>query len=112
MMNALQGIFNANFIGQIKLTTLLSCTSLVIKDYLFKSAFHSSTTNTLKDIIKFLTQKSSLLMIVVYHYQKFVNNNRDKDAQLRYYNMFDAMMDTLYVAFKKLGVEDVALVGR
>lgn len=128
IMKALQGILNANFIGNIKLTTILSYdTSLAIKDDPpSNGAFHSSATNTLRGIINFLVEQGSPLLVAVYPYQKFINDNRDKrisimyatfeatkpvqDGALSYYNLFDAMVDTFHAAMEKLGGGEVTLV--
>ncbi|XP_038880473.1 probable glucan endo-1,3-beta-glucosidase BG5 [Benincasa hispida] len=125
VMMSFQDLLNANYIGQVKLTTLVGYNAaLAYKDPPSSGAFHPTISENMRGILKFLSEEGSPLMVSVFPYRKYmfdggislnyaIFNETEpvvRDGELNYYNLFDAMVEAVYAAIDKEAVGDVTVV--
>lgn len=123
-MQAVQDLLNAHTLVQIKVTTMISYhSSLFIKDLPSRGTFYPNIAEHLKPVINFLAQQGSPLMVHLYPYLEYIQNDSIstefatftatepvRDGQVSYYNLFDMMVDTVASALDKLRVADVDIM--
>lgn len=124
---AMVNIKNAlNSIGltSIKVTTSISMAGLINTYPPSQGAFSNEVVAIMKDVVNFLAQSGAPLMVNVYpyfpyssepqhisfEYASFQATEPVIDGNLKYYSLFDAMVDSVYAAMEKIGVSNVPIL--
>ncbi|XP_008451156.1 probable glucan endo-1,3-beta-glucosidase BG5 [Cucumis melo] len=125
VMMSLQDLLNANYFGQVKLTTLVGYNAaLVSQDPPSSGVFNPTVRENMRGILKFLAEEGSALMVSVFPHRQYKSNGGMslnyaalketkpvvEDGELKYSNLFDAMMDAFYAAIEKETIGEVTLV--
>ncbi|KAE9613300.1 putative glucan endo-1,3-beta-D-glucosidase [Lupinus albus] len=124
---AMQNIHNAiTSIGlnDTKVTTSIFMLGLVTSYPPSSGAFTSEIVEVMKSVTTFLTKTGAPLMANVYPYFAYKSNPKDIsidyamfqtndpviDGELKYFSLFDAMVDSVYAALEKIEARNVPLI--
>lgn len=125
---AMQNILNAiNSIGltNTKVTTSFYMSGLATSFPPSAGAFTSDVENVMRSVAPFLAQNGAPLMVNVYPYFPYSSDPSHVsfqyaafqagadpviDGDLKYDNLFDAMIDSIYAALEKIGAGNVNLI--
>ncbi|KAK1551434.1 hypothetical protein Q3G72_035495, partial [Acer saccharum] len=126
VMQSLQSILDAKGLGStIRVSTVVPLGTLGSSYPPSSGTFTPEASSTLRDVLTFLSQHGSPLLINIYPYFAYaldpVKVQLDyaqftateavvTDGSLSYYNLFDAMVDAFFSAMEKEGVSDVNVV--
>ncbi|XP_020086244.1 glucan endo-1,3-beta-glucosidase-like isoform X1 [Ananas comosus] len=125
MKNIYNALSSAGLSGQIKVSTAVSQGVLGSSYPPSNGAFSSDAASTLGPIVQFLAKTGAPLLVNVYPYFSYVNNQGSikidyalftspgtvvQDGQYGYQNLFDAIVDALYAALQKAGGSNVNVV--
>ncbi|XP_031267861.1 probable glucan endo-1,3-beta-glucosidase BG4 [Pistacia vera] len=125
VMQDLQTLLHSHGLDSIKVSTVISTATLGTSSPPSHGIFSTETRVTMIDVLKFLKNTNSPLLINVYPYfvvaEDPVNVRLDyalftakdvvvKDGNLSYYNMFEAIVDSFFWAMEKEGFSDVEVV--
>ncbi|XVE65317.1 hypothetical protein DITRI_Ditri07aG0171200 [Diplodiscus trichospermus] len=124
MKNLKAALAEAN-LGEIPVTTTVS-TAVLGKSYPpSQGEFSELVSPIMKSITDFLAATGSPLLVNVYPYFAYINDQQDisldyaifnssqvvvKDGQLGYKNLFDAIIDAVYSALEKVGSSSIVIV--
>ncbi|KAK9673616.1 hypothetical protein RND81_12G178900 [Saponaria officinalis] len=125
MQNVLNALKSVNAGGQIKVSTSID-TTLITNSFPPSNGVFSDT-SYITPIINFLTSNGSPLLVNVYPYFAYTNNEQsitlnyalftapgtvvtDSNNGLQYQNLFDALVDAVYAALSKAGAPNTAIV--
>ncbi|XP_038977419.1 glucan endo-1,3-beta-glucosidase-like [Phoenix dactylifera] len=125
MKNIYSALSTAGLQNQIKVSTSVATVVLGVSYPPSHGAFSSDALNTLGPIIQFLNENGAPLLVNVYPYFSYVDNQGSidinyalftssgtvvQDGQYSYQNLFDAMVDAVYAALENVGGSNVAIV--
>ncbi|XP_073109340.1 glucan endo-1,3-beta-glucosidase-like [Elaeis guineensis] len=127
MRNIYSALSSAGLQNQIKVSTAVATGREILKQYSPPSSgrFSSAAATHLRAIIRFLVNNGAPLFINVYPYRSYVgdpnhigpnypffNSSRTviQDGQYSYQNLFDAIVDAVYIASEKLGEPNLTVV--
>ncbi|KAF3773016.1 Glucan endo-1-3-beta-glucosidase B [Nymphaea thermarum] len=124
MGHVYDAICSAGLQGKILVTTAVHMTVMAIPSYPPSTgSFSVNAAPFMRPVVKFLVDTGAPLMLNVYPYfaykgmqQKnlpyalFTANSDVVDGQLRYRNLFDAMVDSVYSALERYGAGHVHIV--
>ncbi|KAL1324524.1 hypothetical protein HN51_034717 [Arachis hypogaea] len=121
MQNIQNAINSANLQNQIKVSTAIQ-TGLVTNSYPpSNGVFTDSASNFIKPIVNFLVQNGAPLLVNVYPYFSYAQNQQSISIEyalftqqgnndVGYQNLFDAILDSVYAALEKLGANNLNIV--
>ncbi|XP_057515601.1 glucan endo-1,3-beta-glucosidase-like [Amaranthus tricolor] len=125
MKNVLEALNSYKLSNQIKVSTSID-TTLIINSYPPSNGqFNDTSYSYITPIIKFLTNNESPLLVNIYPYFAYVGNEQSislnyalftsngpvvDDKELKYQNLFDAMVDSVYWSLRKVGAPDMKIV--
>ncbi|KAM7468863.1 hypothetical protein LguiA_007046 [Lonicera macranthoides] len=126
MQNVHSAIVSASLQDQIRVSTATYTGLLVNTSPPSQSAFNENVRSYIVPIIEFLVQHNFPLLVNVYPYFAYAGDTKipleyalftspnvvvtDPDGNLQYHNLFDAMLDSHYVALEKAGGPNVGIV--
>ncbi|XP_027353499.1 putative glucan endo-1,3-beta-glucosidase GVI [Abrus precatorius] len=124
---AMQNIYNA--INSIGLTTSKVTTSFYLLGLASSfppsaGAFTNEIVDVMKSVTTFLAQTGAPLMVNVYPYYSYTSDPSHItfeyasfqgtapliDGDLKYFSLFDAMVDSVYAALEKIGANNVGII--
>ncbi|OMO77324.1 Glycoside hydrolase, family 17 [Corchorus capsularis] len=124
MRNLKTALGDAN-LGEIPVSTTVSMAVLGNSFPPSKGEFANEVNSIMKSITEFLAATNSPLLVNVYPYFAYINDQQDisldyalfnssevvvKDGKFEYKNLFDAMTDSVYSALEKVGGNSVVIV--
>ena len=124
-MNNIRNALASIGLTEVKVTTALPAFALGTSDPPSAGAFRSDITATMTSIATILAQEDAPLMINVYPYYAYSSDPTHVsteyalfnstspvviDGSLKYYNLFDAMVDAFNAALEKINFGNVKLV--
>lgn len=122
--NTYTALSNAGITKDIKVTTVIPFTALSISYPPSAGMFNDDVSAAMSDISFVLRQHSASIMINVYPYFAYASDPKHisldyalfksngtvvMDGNLGYNNLFDAMVDSMYAAFEKIGDSSVVI---
>lgn len=125
VMKFLRNILDGKNLPGIKVTTVVPGTVLGSSYPPSSGVFASEAVEVMTNIVRFLASTNSPLMINVYPYFAYKSDPANvhldfaqftattvvvQDGPLGYYNLFDAMVDSFYMAMEKVGGPNVTVV--
>ncbi|XP_060216454.1 glucan endo-1,3-beta-glucosidase, acidic-like [Lycium barbarum] len=121
MTNVQQAITKFKLQNQVKVTTAIE-TGLLANTYPpSQSVFRDDVSSFINSIIAFLKQNNSPLLANIYPYFAYIGDpdhvalpyalfTQQEPDPSGYYNLFDAMLDSIYYATEKAGGDNVEIV--
>ncbi|CAI9100419.1 OLC1v1037419C1 [Oldenlandia corymbosa var. corymbosa] len=124
-MRNIQAVLDNHNLNSIKVTTTVATAGLANSYPPSATTFSPDTKGAFFDVLTFLLQKGSPLMVNVYPYFAYAAEPANvrlsyaqfsseeavvKDGDLSYNNLFDATIDAFYWAMEKLGFNNVGVV--
>ncbi|XP_038972890.1 glucan endo-1,3-beta-glucosidase-like [Phoenix dactylifera] len=127
MKNIHSALSSAGLSNQIKVTTSIATGREVLEQYSppSSSRLSSGASTYLEPIVQFLASNGAPLLVNLYTYRHYIGDPNHigtkyalftstetviEDGQYSYQNLFDTIMDALYVALEKLGGSNVPIV--
>lgn len=122
--NIMTALANAGISKDIKVTTVISSNTLAASYPPSAGAFTDESASVLKDISTVLSPRGSPILVNVYPYFAYVSDPDHigldyalftsqgtvvSDGDYSYQNLFDAMVDSFFVAFEKIGAPGMNL---
>ncbi|KAF7814792.1 glucan endo-1,3-beta-glucosidase-like [Senna tora] len=108
-----------------KVTTAISMATVTNTYPLSNGAFADQAANVMRDVVGFLAQNGSPLLLNTYPYQAYASEPDHIslayatfqaqelvviNGDLKYFNLFDAMVDSVYAALEKVGGSGVPIL--
>lgn len=123
-MQNIHDAINANGLTTVKVTTSISMAAIVNSYPPSDGAFSSEVVDVMRSVASFLAQTEAPLMINVYPYFAYVSEPQHIsfeyasfqatdpviDGDLKYYSLFDAMVDSVNAAMEKIGGGNIPLL--
>ncbi|KAK7264062.1 hypothetical protein RJT34_31665 [Clitoria ternatea] len=121
MTNIQSAISSANLQGQIKVSTAIDATLTTNTYPPSNGVFTDAAGPYIKPIINFLVENGSPLLVNVYPYFAYINDQKDITLEYAiflqqgtneagYQNLFDAMLDSFYAALESVGASNLNIV--